>query len=97
MIPLHAMNEASSPSYRQREYIPGSLNFTEHVKDFKLTDLTVQTPTSHRAPNLLSHSLPPSRWTSIEFLLYGLIFLFGFPMMVYTPIQLGFGKFVVLS
>jgi hypothetical protein len=89
------MNESSTPSYRQRESIPGSLNLIEHVMDFKVTDLTVQTPTSHRAPNSLTRSPSAPRWNSPEFLLYGFLFLFGFPMMVYSPIQLSFGKFVI--
>ena len=92
MIPLHAMNESATPS-RRRGFAPESLNLAEHVKDFNITSFTVQTPTSHQAPNSLARPLPAPRWTSLEFLVYAVVFVVVVPFMVYSPIQLGFGKF----
>lgn len=90
MIPLHAMNESSTPN-RERAFSSESLNLAEHVKDFKITSFTVQTPTSEQMPDSLSRPLPAPRWTTPEFMLYGVAFIIVLPLMVYSPMQLGFG------
>ncbi|KIM19463.1 hypothetical protein M408DRAFT_31199 [Serendipita vermifera MAFF 305830] len=85
------MNESSTP-HRQRNFAPESLNLSEHAKEFNITSFTVQTPTSHQVPNSLSRAPPPPRWTTPEFLIYAVAFVLVVPLMVYSPVQLGFGK-----
>ncbi|PVG04049.1 putative GUP1-Multimembrane-spanning protein essential for proton symport of glycerol [Serendipita vermifera] len=87
MIPLHDMNN-NSTSLRRGKGGPDYLETENSIERFKLVDLTVQTPTSREPPANISLQLAPPRWRTLEFRIYGLLFLLVVPLMVYSPVQL---------
>lgn len=88
MIPLHAMSDSND----RRNARPEPLNFSDHANGFNITSFTVQTPTALQPPTSLTRPPAPQRWTSPEFIVYGILFVLVFPYMVYSPMQLSNGK-----
>lgn len=56
----------------------------------KLTDLTVNIPSSNRQP-LTANKLAPSRWATLEFKVYFVVALLVVPIMVWIPVSVSSG------
>jgi hypothetical protein len=67
------------------------------LSTFKLTDITVNIPSSKRRPLVsevaINEEQPaPSRWATLEFKAYYVIALIVIPIMAWIPISLSSGK-----
>lgn len=88
LLPIH--NTPGDPSNSARTT---GTTMRQKPTSFKLTDLTVNIPSSNRQPLTTSSGtrdkqVAPSRWSTIEFRIYYVVALVVIPIMIWIPVSL---------
>ncbi|KAF7773455.1 hypothetical protein Agabi119p4_5622 [Agaricus bisporus var. burnettii] len=86
LLPIHSNKVLEEASQTMGRNVP-------HRSSFKLTDVTVNIPSSKRRPlvsegTTSEENLAPSRWSTIEFKIYYAVALIIIPVMVWIPVSL---------
>lgn len=92
LLPIHSNKVLEEASQTMGRNVP-------HRSSFKLTDVTVNIPSSKRRPlvsegTTSEENLAPSRWSTIEFKIYYAVALIIIPVMVWIPVSLSSSRHI---